>query len=314
MSITVKLKDIEGVQRSYTFTEGVKLVNAAGTGYEEFTQGGSGGGPWWSAQSNDYTWTNVYFCAKTLAEMDSIILNKLVPLLNGSTRLLLAEALDENGDAITNEPKLVLYDMTADVAGAYTLAWEQIISGSTLAVSIFGTKEVRNATSASILWGTVLRGWNDTSETLSTACHVVPVQAVDGGYEFWDDIYAGSSLAFGYWASGALKRVISGAATSVTADMLDGISEITQYAFAGCLLYTAELPDTITSIGSNAFLNSTYMYSFTCHATTPPTLQSDSITGISATCPIYVPAESVEAYKTAPYWSERASYIQSTTQ
>lgn len=68
-----------------------------------------------------------------------------------------------------------------------------------------------------------------------------------------------------------------------------------------------------------ATLNSTtqYMYngnssaeSLTIDAVTPPTITSSTLTGLKSTCIIYVPAESVDAYKAKQYWSARANYIQ----
>lgn len=75
------------------------------------------------------------------------------------------------------------------------------------------------------------------------------------------------------------------------------------YAFRFCSTLRAILPDTITSIGSYAFQN--LSASLTIYATTPPTLGSDNFT---LNCTIYVPSESVDAYKSA--WSAHASKIQ----
>ena len=47
-------------------------------------------------------------------------------------------------------------------------------------------------------------------------------------------------------------------------------------------------------------------------ATTPPTISSNTLGGLPATCIIYVPAGSVEAYQAKQYWSARAAYIQAT--
>jgi hypothetical protein len=41
--------------------------------------------------------------------------------------------------------------------------------------------------------------------------------------------------------------------------------------------------------------------------TTPPTIQSNTFRNIQSDCVIHVPAESLEAYKTATYWSTHAS-------
>ena len=42
MATTVKIKDYDGVQRSYAVNKGIRLANADGTGFETFTQDGGG--------------------------------------------------------------------------------------------------------------------------------------------------------------------------------------------------------------------------------------------------------------------------------
>lgn len=64
----------------------------------------------------------------------------------------------------------------------------------------------------------------------------------------------------------------------------------------------------ITSIGNQVTTNSYSIQSITINATTPPTISE--LTWQSTTCPIYVPAESVDAYKTATNWSALADRIQ----
>ena len=64
----------------------------------------------------------------------------------------------------------------------------------------------------------------------------------------------------------------------------------------------------VTSIGYSAFQGCNGLTSITSLATTPPTLGSNVFNG--STCPIYVPSESVNAYKTASGWSTYASRIQ----
>jgi len=48
--------------------------------------------------------------------------------------------------------------------------------------------------------------------------------------------------------------------------------------------------------------------SVTCEALTPPTLGSNAF-NYTNNCPIYVPSQSVAAYKTAANWSTYASKI-----
>lgn len=72
---------------------------------------------------------------------------------------------------------------------------------------------------------------------------------------------------------------------------------------------TFVLPVTLTSIGDDCFNYSSNLTSIICMATTPPTL-GDSAFKNTNNCPIYVPTESVNTYKTAENWSTYASRIQ----
>ncbi len=79
--------------------------------------------------------------------------------------------------------------------------------------------------------------------------------------------------------------------------------------FYGCTNITLHDVATLNN-SSNTFQNNTSCASLTIHADTPPTIANNTITGLKADCAIYVPAESVDAYKAKQYWSARASYIQ----
>ena len=68
----------------------------------------------------------------------------------------------------------------------------------------------------------------------------------------------------------------------------------------------------VSTFGVFALYNCTSLESITINATTPPTLTSYSIYNTN-NCPIYVPAQSVQAYKEASVWSDYASRIQAIT-
>ena len=75
-------------------------------------------------------------------------------------------------------------------------------------------------------------------------------------------------------------------------------------------IVSVSIPNSVTNIGSNAFNACSGLQSITSLATTPPYLGYDAFYDITNNCPIYVPSESVEAYKTANNWSTYASRIQ----
>ena len=159
------------------------------------------------------------------------------------------------------------------------------------------------------------------------------------------------------------KGIVDDSLTEVTAEMLDGVTTISSYAFYQCAnLTNVEIPNSVTSIEKNAFSSCTSLASITIpngvtsigmdafsycssltsitipssvtqignpngtiytvfsecsqlasvtvEATTPPFLSREAFKNTSSNLIIYVPAESVNAYKSASGWSNYASRIQ----
>lgn len=107
------------------------------------------------------------------------------------------------------------------------------------------------------------------------------------------------------------KALIDSSITEVTASDLNGVAEIRDYAFYKCVgLKKIVIPDSVTKIGSNCFDNCTSLTEVICLATTPPTLGNTLVfNNVPEDCIIYVPTESLNAYRTAQHWSERADFI-----
>ena len=87
-----------------------------------------------------------------------------------------------------------------------------------------------------------------------------------------------------------------------------GVSVIGDSVFYGCSSLThIEIPKSVYEIGSDAFYGCENLRTVYVSASTPPDLYG----GAFSDCPadIYVPMESVEAYKNAEGWSEYASRI-----
>jgi len=96
--------------------------------------------------------------------------------------------------------------------------------------------------------------------------------------------------------------------TSIT--IPNNITNIGSWAFSNCTgLTSVTIPDSVTSIGVSAFNGCYKLTSVTIEAVTPPTLSSSNAFSNTNNCPIYVPAESLEAYKAATNWSSLASRI-----
>jgi hypothetical protein len=92
--------------------------------------------------------------------------------------------------------------------------------------------------------------------------------------------------------------------TSVT--IPQHVTTIGEKAFSGCNFLTSiTLPASVTSIGSQAFSGCSLLTAIYARSITPPAIDSWTFEGVDkAACTLYVPAESVEAYKAANYWKD----------
>ena len=91
------------------------------------------------------------------------------------------------------------------------------------------------------------------------------------------------------------------------------VMSIAKYAFQHTGLTSVVIPQNVTKIGYGAFSNCSSMKSVTLMPTFVPQGDSEMFSGIGLysdmNYPIYVPSESLDAYKTAQYWKTYADRI-----
>ena len=100
--------------------------------------------------------------------------------------------------------------------------------------------------------------------------------------------------------------------TSLTSMFIpDSVINIGTYTFTGCSnLETISFGTGITAIGNGFFENCTHLATVNVNSINPPTLSSSAFNRTNNTFIIYVPENSVSAYKSASVWSGYASRIQ----
>ena len=90
----------------------------------------------------------------------------------------------------------------------------------------------------------------------------------------------------------------------------NSVTSIGDHAFYNCSSLTGiTIPDSVTSIGGSVFKSCTSLTSVTLLPEVPPVGGNKMFLEVSPNCSIYVPAESVDVYKSAQYWSEYADRI-----
>ena len=138
----------------------------------------------------------------------------------------------------------------------------------------------------------------------------------DSVTSIWQSAFDGcTSLVSVYLGNGVTSIGINAfyKCTSLTSITIpNSVTSIDRGAFYYCQSLTEiTIPGGVTSIDSWAFNWCSKLTSVYCKATTPPTLSSSSMFDYNAEGrKIYVPMESVDAYKSAEYWSSYADVIE----
>ena len=89
----------------------------------------------------------------------------------------------------------------------------------------------------------------------------------------------------------------------------ENVTEIGDQAFRSCRsLKTVVIPENVAQIGERAFDGCYQLDTVYCKPTVPP-MGGDYMFESDDTCHFYVPEESVESYKSTPYWSDYAERI-----
>jgi len=186
------------------------------------------------------------------------------------------------------------------------------IPDSVTSIGYFAFNFCHSLSSVTVPYGVTSIKYDVFYKCYSLSSITIPDSVTSIGYDTFRDCSSLSSVTIPDSVRSIANNMFSGCYSLSSVTIQDSVTSIGNSAFANCYsLSSVTVPDSVTSIGANAF---NYCYGINEYhflKTTPPTLANTNVfANISADCIIYVPAASLDAYKTATNWSTYASYMQ----
>lgn len=203
------------------------------------------------------------------------------------------------------------YDFGANlVENTYTNGQGMMVfDGNVTSIGNYAFSECSSLTTIAIPESVTSIGWNAFYNCSSLTSVTIPNNVTSVGSFAFADCPSLTSVTIGNSVTNIEESTFYNCSSLTSITIPNSVISIGNYVFGGCSALTSiTIPDSVTSIGEWVFFECSSLTSITCEAVTPPTL--DSGNDLSSITVVYVPAESVEAYKTATNWSYYSNIIQ----
>ena len=145
-------------------------------------------------------------------------------------------------------------------------------------------------------------------------CHslesvTIPSGVTSIGTNFFTYCYSLTSITIPSGVTSIGNSIFHSCFSLASVTIPSGVTSMGNSVFYNChSLASITIPSGVTSIGTQEFYNCSGIAEYHFLPTSPPTLPATSVfSGIPSDCKIYVPANSLETYKSASYWSTYAS-------
>ena len=132
-----------------------------------------------------------------------------------------------------------------------------------------------------------------TSITIPNSVKLIEEEAFSGCSRLTSVTLSNSLVVLGW-------RVFGGCYSLKSVIIPNSVKTIGWWAFSSCMSLTSVvIPDSVTSIGYRVFEGCESLTSITFEGSTPPEFGKDVFKDVNKSIPVYVPANSIEAYKKA---------------
>ena len=168
----------------------------------------------------------------------------------------------------------------------------------------------RNFTSVVIPDGVTAINDGVFQSCVNLASVVIPDGVVSiGSWAFYDcGVLTSVSIPESVTSIGKMAFYDCNAITAI--NIPEGVTEIGESVFYYCYNLTSiTIPESVTSIGCDAFSACYGLTAIASEAIAPPVINQGAFSGVNKSIPLYVPAGSVAAYKSADYWKDFSNIL-----
>lgn len=138
----------------------------------------------------------------------------------------------------------------------------------------------------------------------------IPASVVSIGKGAFENCSSLESITIPNTVTSIENGTFSRCSALVSVTIPNSVTTIGMYPFQYCAFTSVTIPESVTTIGIQAFNKCANLTSVTVLNPTPPTTAVGIFDSTPDSLVIYVPAESVDAYKATNYWSNYADRIQ----
>ena len=173
--------------------------------------------------------------------------------------------------------------------------------------AFFGCSSLASVT---IPYSVTTIGWSAFNHCYDLTSVTIPDSVTEIGWNAFANCISLTSVTIGDSITEIGAGVFEYCSSLTSVTIGDSVTTIGMDAFGNCSSLTSvTIPDIVTEIGWGAFENCTSLTSVYCKAITPPAGDDYMFSKNASGRKIYVPMESVEAYKSAEWWSVYKSSI-----